>query len=109
MKSKSLLVGLVALVLAVGSAFASVLAPVTYFVRANDGTGWSCQAVTVANDICDQQGSSDCSIQIQLVSGTGTASAHPDNMCAQTKKDQTLNSAVYSLDDPDFNPIAVED
>ena len=109
MKSKRLLLGLVALVFAAGSAFASVLTSVTYFVNASDGTSWSCQPVTIPNEICDLQGSSECRIQIQLVSGTGTANAHPDNMCVQTKKDQSLNNTVYSLDDTEFEAVEVRD
>ncbi|MGC1244314.1 MAG: DUF6520 family protein [Chryseosolibacter sp.] len=106
MNAKKLFLGLMAIVFAVGTAYASLMTPVTYYVRAFNGT-WSCEPVTIDPDICDLLGSSNCQIKIQLVSGTGMADAHPDNLCTQTRKDNSINNTAYPLNNPDFQPVQV--
>jgi hypothetical protein len=96
MKTRNAILGAAAFTIAIGSAFATVLAPTTIFVKARLTSPTSpivCQNTGVT---CDDSGSIPCRVQVNVVSGQNNTSKTYKNSSCTTALTNTASPAVVS-------------
>src|SRR5688500_15228875 len=83
MKTKNLILGLVALVFAVGSAFTSVLAPVDAYADSQlvSGGSWACRLTTFDCDVTPQ--GNTCKIELVKTQSPGSEIVSAKNSACQ--------------------------
>jgi hypothetical protein len=81
MKTKNLILGLIVFVFAVGSAFASLLAPANIWVKARLTSGGSITCVNT-NVTCENSGAVRCTVTLPVQQGSNTTSTtYKNNGC----------------------------
>jgi hypothetical protein len=107
MKTKNLLLGLIAFVFAVGSAFASLLAPANIWVKARLTSGGSITCVDT-QVTCANSGAVRCTVTVPVQQGSGvTSSTYRNSGCTVAifrPESGTSNSSVpvFELIEPSF-------
>lgn len=91
MKSKNLIPGLLVIVLAVGSAFTSVTAPVApdyISVKYLGDQGFTCKQI---QQECNLSGERSCEVTVQTTSGAKPAQVYEEASCATPLTDSRPN------------------